>query len=85
MQNWKKCQKLCVGIGEHGLVRRGKDFKIDKLNLEIAARGRLLLSRFRFDDVIEKSLGAATFYSWVNYQYLTKHAYFISTYLTSSQ
>ena len=65
LQNWKECQKLCNTIGKTGLFRRVKEFHLEDVHPEIAARGRRILSKHRLDDVKDTSLGAGTFYDWV--------------------
>ncbi|KAK2149154.1 hypothetical protein LSH36_464g01027 [Paralvinella palmiformis] len=47
-----------------GLFWRIRDFDLNTLNPEIAARALSIIGKFRIDDITESSAKAALFYKW---------------------
>ena len=52
--------------GKESLKRRISEFKVEKLNIEVAMRSKQVLSRFTLDEARDVSSGAGTFYVWVS-------------------
>ena len=61
-QEWRKCQLFSNTIE---LYKRIRIFDVRDVTIETAEVAWKLLSAMRYEDVLEASGGAATFYQWV--------------------
>ena len=52
--------------GKESLKRRVGEFKVKKLNIEVAMKAKQVLGRFSLDEVRDVSAWAGTFYVWVS-------------------
>lgn len=66
-KDWVYCQLYLTTIGADGLTRRIKQFNVDDLHPEIAARAKVILGDLDGDEVREVSAGVGTFYVWVSH------------------
>ena len=75
LQEWKAVQILIGKTGKESLKRRISEFKVEKLNIELAMKAKQVLEKFSLDEVRDVSAGGGTFYVWVRWANLARQTF----------